>query len=78
LQNYFRKYGEVSVNRFSGVNFVLRKVGNTITSYEEIIQTGDVWEIKMTSTFKNVYLKFKLGEEFDDVTLDGRKVKVRF
>lgn len=61
---------------FLGINFVLRKVGNSITSYEEIIQDGDNWELNITSTFKNAHLKFKLGEEFDETTLDGRKCKV--
>lgn len=61
---------------FSGINFVLRKVGNSITSYEEIKQNGDDWELNITSTFKNAHLKFKLGEEFDETTLDGRKCKV--
>lgn len=60
----------------SGINFVLRKVGNSITSYEEIKQNGDDWELNITSTFKNAHLKFKLGEEFDETTLDGRKCKV--
>lgn len=64
--------------RTLGINFVLRKVGNSITSYEEIKQNGDDWELNITSTFKNAHLKFKLGEEFDETTLDGRKCKSRF
>ncbi|KAK6186365.1 hypothetical protein SNE40_008413 [Patella caerulea] len=60
------------------VSFVLRKVGNSITSYEEIRQNGDEWEILVTSTFKNQTLKFKLGEEFDEHTMDGRHVKSTF
>lgn len=31
--------------------------------------------MKTESTFKSQELKFKLGEEFDEVTLDGRDVK---
>ncbi|XP_033753701.1 fatty acid-binding protein, brain-like [Pecten maximus] len=61
-----------------GVNFVLRKVGNTLTSYEEIVQDGEKWEIHMTSTFKNNHLSFKIGEEFDEVTPDGRNCKSTF
>lgn len=64
--------------RTLGINFVLRKVGNSITSYEEIKQDGDDWELNITSTFKNAHLKFKLGEEFDETTLDGRKCKSKF
>ncbi|XP_067650808.1 fatty acid-binding protein homolog 6-like [Haliotis asinina] len=58
-----------------GVNIILRKMGLSITSYEEIKQDGDNWEIHITSTFKNAHLIFKLGEEFDEETMDGRKVK---
>ena len=61
----------------SGVNFVLRKVGNSITSYEELSKDGDDWQLKITSTFKNALLKFKLGEEFDETTMDGRQCKVK-
>lgn len=60
----------------AGVNFVLRKVGNSVTSYEEIKQTGDQWELLITSTFRNAHLTFKLGEEFDETSMDGRKCKV--
>ncbi|OPL21494.1 fatty protein acid binding, partial [Mytilus galloprovincialis] len=61
-----------------GVNIILRKVGNSITSCEEIKQTDELWELLITSTFKNAHLKFKLGEEFDETTLDGRKCKSTF
>lgn len=61
-----------------GVNIILRKVGNSITSCEEIKQTDDLWELLITSTFKNAHLKFKLEEEFDETTLDGRKCKSTF
>nr|KAG5691357.1 hypothetical protein BaRGS_033406 [Batillaria attramentaria] len=60
----------------AGVNFVLRKVGNSITSYEQWSKNGDEWSLHITSTFKSKLLKFKLGEEFDEETMDGRKVKV--
>ncbi|XP_071085414.1 fatty acid-binding protein homolog 6-like [Haliotis cracherodii] len=61
-----------------GVNILVRKVGLSLTSYEEIKQDGDCWEIHITSTFKNAQLKFKLGEEFEEETMDGRKVKSTF
>ncbi|KAL8607750.1 hypothetical protein ACOMHN_039423 [Nucella lapillus] len=61
-----------------GVGLVLRKVGNSITSYEEWKVEGDQWTLHITSTFKSKELKFKLGEEFDEETMDGRKVKSTF
>ncbi|KAG8520514.1 Fatty acid-binding protein 9 [Galemys pyrenaicus] len=36
---------------------------------------GDVITIKSESTFKNTEISFKLGQEFDEVTADDRKVK---
>ena len=30
------------------------------------------------STFKNIIIKFKLGEEFEETTPDGRKVQCTF
>ncbi|XP_005091721.1 fatty acid-binding protein, liver [Aplysia californica] len=60
------------------VNMVLRKVGNTITSYEEISREDDQWTINITSTFKSTKLVFKLGEPFEEKTMDGRTMKSTF
>lgn len=38
---------------------------------------GDVITIRSESTFKNTEISFKLGQEFDEITADDRKVKVR-
>jgi hypothetical protein len=58
------------------VNFALRQVGKRVSSYEEIKEVDGEWTLDITSTFKNAHLKFKLGEEFDEKTMDGRDVKV--
>ncbi|XP_041375336.1 sodium/calcium exchanger regulatory protein 1-like [Gigantopelta aegis] len=58
-----------------GVGFFLRKLANKITSYEEIKQDGEFWEIHFTSTFKNDVIRFKLGELFEEETMDGKTVK---
>lgn len=62
-----------------GVGIVLRKIACSLTTYEEIKQdeTGE-WIFDITSTFKNVHLRFKLGQEFDETTADGRHVKSTF
>ncbi|KAH9490100.1 hypothetical protein Btru_035247 [Bulinus truncatus] len=60
------------------VNVVLRKVGNSITSYEEISRDGDNWTVHITSTFRSSKLEFKLGESFTETTLDGRTMKSTF
>lgn len=58
-----------------GVNFALRQIGKRTSAREEIKQDGDIWTLDIFSTFKNAHLKFKLGEEFDETTMDGRNVK---
>lgn len=60
---------------FLGVGMVLRKMGNTVSPTVEITQDGDTYTLTTTSTFKTSAISFKLGEEFDEETLDGRKVK---
>ena len=54
---------------------VLRKMGNSITPTVDLVKTGDDYAFNTVSTFKSSTIKFKLGEEFDEETLDGRKVK---
>lgn len=58
-----------------GVGFVTRKIGNNIYPTVELIKNGDEYILNTTSTFKDTTIKFKLGEEFDEETVDGRNVK---
>lgn len=59
-----------------GVGFMLRKMAATATPVTEITQVGDTWNMKTSTTFKTTVIKFKLGEEFDETTADGRQCKV--
>lgn len=54
---------------------VLRKMGNSVTPTIELSKEGDVYTFTTSSTFKTTVIKFKLGEEFEEETADGRKVK---
>ena len=59
------------------VSFVLRKAGAHATTYIEISREGADgirWQYKIA--FKSGDLHFKLGQEFDETTPDGRPVKV--
>merc|ERR1712105_276176 len=56
------------------VNFLLRKAANASTPVMEICEEGGVWSIKTSTTLKSMELKFKLGEEFEEKTPDGREV----
>jgi len=58
-----------------GVGMATRLIANKLKPSTEISIADDEWCIKTLSTFKNTELKFKLSEEFDETTPDGRKVK---
>ena len=59
-----------------GVNFMLRKMANTSSPTVEISSDGDSYEFKTVTALKTSVSKFKLGEEFEEDRLDGKKVKV--
>lgn len=54
---------------------VTRKMGATVSPVIELTEKDGVYTLKTSSTFKSTEIKFKLGEEFDEETADGRKVK---
>lgn len=60
-----------------GVNFATRQMGNMVKP-NLVFSVGDGGFISMKaeSTFKTTEIKFKLNEEFEETTADGRKTKV--
>lgn len=58
-----------------GVGLVTRKMGNAVSPVVELTEDNGTYTLKSSSTFKNTVTTFKLGEEFDEETPDGRKVK---
>ena len=58
-----------------GLGFLTRKLANrtnmTITFGQE---EGDRYSMKTETPIKNFEVKFKLGEQFEEVTGDGRRV----
>jgi len=58
-----------------GVGMVMRKMANNVSAVVELTLKDDVYTLSSTSTFKNTSVTFKLGEEFEEETPDGRKVK---
>lgn len=60
----------------TGVGLVTRKMGNAVSPTVELTEKDGTYTMKTTSTFKNQELVFKSGEEIDEETPDGRKVKV--
>ncbi|KAK3609795.1 hypothetical protein CHS0354_022657 [Potamilus streckersoni] len=51
-------------------------VGSKMT--HEFSVNGDEWTLKIWTQNGEKEIKFKLGQEFDSATLDGRPVKVMF
>ncbi|KAL2731069.1 putative fatty acid-binding protein [Vespula squamosa] len=58
-----------------GVSLVMRKMGANVNPVVELTENDGTYILKTTSPFKNSEIKFKLGEEFEEETPDGRKVK---
>lgn len=59
------------------MSFATRQMGN-LSKPNLIITVGDdgVISIKAESTLKTTAVQFKLNEEFDETTADGRKARV--
>ena len=55
---------------------VLRKLASVAKPSMEITVDGDTCHLKTLSTVKNTEISFKMGEQFDETTGDGRNVKV--
>ncbi|XP_008321563.1 fatty acid binding protein 4b [Cynoglossus semilaevis] len=62
--------------RAIGVGFATRQMGNVVKP-NLVISVDDAGVITMRSesSFKNVEIKFKIDEEFDETTADGRETK---
>lgn len=58
-----------------GVGMVMRKMANAATPVVTVSKEDETYTIKQSTTFKTTEIKFKLGEEFDETTGDGRLVK---
>ncbi|XP_054264129.1 fatty acid-binding protein, muscle-like [Macrosteles quadrilineatus] len=58
-----------------GVGWMTRKVGGTVNPVIELTENDGTYTLTSQSTFKNTATVFKIGEEFEEETPDGRKVK---
>lgn len=61
-----------------GVNAMLRKVAGAAAAkpHVEIRQDGEQFYIKTSTSVRTTEINFRIGEQFDEETLDGRKCKV--
>merc|ERR1711899_274075 len=67
--------GYEDVLKALNVGFMLRKAALASTPTMTITEAGGSWTLVTKTTMKSMELKFKLGEEFDEETTDGRKCK---
>lgn len=74
------KYERTSAEKYDeflqalGVNFILRKAATASTPHMEVTEEGGQWTIKTSTILTSMELKFKVGENFDEKTPDGREV----
>lgn len=54
---------------------VMRKMGMAASPVVYLTQDGDTYTYTSESSMKTTKCTFKLGEEFEEETADGRKVK---
>merc|ERR1712058_163488 len=57
-----------------GVGMVTRKLGNKTSPVVTVTEENGLYTFKQESLVKTSEIKFKIGEEFEEVTADGRKV----
>merc|ERR1711934_832698 len=58
-----------------GINWLLRKAAGASTPVMEITEVAGNWNIKTSTIMKTMELNFRIGEEFDEVSADGRQCK---
>ncbi|XP_023339872.1 myelin P2 protein [Eurytemora carolleeae] len=58
-----------------GVGYLTRKLGNKSFPVVTVSKDGDLFHFKNESLVKTTESSFKLNEQFDELTADGRQVK---
>nr|ALS04844.1 cellular retinoic acid-binding protein 2 [Pseudodiaptomus poplesia] len=80
MDSFKGKYERVFADNYEeflkalGVGLLLRKAATVSTPVMEVSEENGTWTIKTSTTLKTMELKFKIGEEFDETTPDGRDV----
>lgn len=57
------------------VNWMLRKAATASTPVMTVSEEDGTWTFKTSTVVKSMELKFKIDEEFEETTPDGREVK---
>ena len=82
MEAFTGKYVLVSAEQYdqflkaNGVGFLLRKAIPCFSPTIEITEAVEcLWKVKTSTIFKTFEIEFKLNEEFDETTPDGREVR---
>ncbi|KAG8142367.1 putative Nicotinamide-nucleotide adenylyltransferase protein, partial [Naja naja] len=77
FEGYMLALGKYRALRFIGIDFATRKIASMLKPQKVIKQEKDFFSIRTTSTFRNYFVEFKIGEEFDEDSkgLDNRKCR---
>ena len=51
-------------------------MGNAAQPTNIFSREGDTWNLRSLSSVRIMDLKFRMGEEFEETTTDGKKLKV--
>merc|ERR1712083_826762 len=84
-EKYLGKYDRTAADKYDeflselGVNMLLRKAATASSPVFEVTYDTDLetWSFKTSTMLKSMELKFKLDEEFDEKSPDGRDVKAK-
>ena len=60
-----------------GVGLVTRKLGNKSSPTVTITEDAGEFTFKQESLVKTSEIKFKIGQEFDELTADGRQGRIK-
>jgi len=58
-----------------GIGLIKRKLAQSSKPEIEVRKDGDEWHVKTKSALKNSEVKFKVGQEFEELRQDDVKVK---
>lgn len=67
-----------NICNISGVGWFLRKVGSSVTPTVTLSKVGEEYSFLTESTFKTSDLRFKIGQEKNQKTLDDQDVPTTF
>merc|ERR1711981_1276989 len=84
-EKYLGKYDRTSADKYEeflselGVSWPLRKAATASSPVFEVTYDAgsETWLFKTSTMLKSMELKFKLGEEFDEKSPDGRDVTAK-